>query len=113
MEIIPVSSAAAITPALSSSCGRSACAEPPSSTSGSAATDGAAAGENTDKPAARLLNPQPVIDPALGIVVTEYFNQAGQMTAQYPSAKIVDSYRIYGMHEPAGASASLPSNHVS
>ena len=46
----------------------------------------------------RLLNPQPVIDPALGIVVTEYFNRSGEMTDQYPSARAIDSYRIYGLH---------------
>ena len=47
----------------------------------------------------RLLNPQPVIDPALGIVVTEYFNRSGQMTDQYPSASAIDTYRIYGLHD--------------
>ena len=46
---------------------------------------------------ARLLNPQPTIDPALGIVVTEYFNHAGEMTNQYPTARALDSYRIHGL----------------
>ncbi len=46
----------------------------------------------------RLLNPQPVIDPALGIVVTEYFSRSGQMTEQYPSVRAIDTYRIYGLH---------------
>ncbi len=49
----------------------------------------------------RLLNPQPVIDPALGIVVTEYFSRSGQMTDQYPSARAIDTYRIYGLHGDA------------
>ncbi|MGI4745766.1 MAG: hypothetical protein ACRYGI_08860 [Janthinobacterium lividum] len=64
------------------------------------------AGKAGSVPTTRLLNPQPTIDPALGIVVTEYFNQSGELTAQYPSAKAVDSYRIYGLHDPD--SASLP-----
>ncbi len=55
---------------------------------------------------ARLLNPQPVIDPALGIVVTEYFNQSGQMTDQYPSARAIDTYRIYGLH--GGTDEQMP-----
>ena len=61
---------------------------------------GAAAAAKDPGPAApvRLLNPQPVIDPALGIVVTEYFNRSGEMTDQYPSARAIDSYRIYGLH---------------
>ncbi len=58
----------------------------------------------------RLLNPQPVIDPALGIVVTEYFNRSGEMTEQYPSVRAIDSYRIYGLHgvqdEPAAGTDS-------
>ena len=49
----------------------------------------------------RLLNPQPVIDPALGIVVTEYFNRSGQMTDQHPSARAIDTYRTYGLHGSA------------
>ncbi len=53
----------------------------------------------------RLLNPQPVIDPALGIVVTEYFNRSGQMTDQYPSARALDTYRIYGLHGDTGEPA--------
>ena len=44
----------------------------------------------------RLLNPQPVIDPALGIVVTEYFNRAGDLTSQYPTERVLENYRIYG-----------------
>jgi hypothetical protein len=59
---------------------------------------------------ARLLNPQPVIDPALGIVVTEYFNQAGAMTEQYPTAKAVETYRIYGLHRSQDAAAPDGSN---
>lgn len=58
-------------------------------------------------PATRLLNPQPTIDPALGIVVTEYFNQSGELTAQYPSARAVDSYRIYGLHDQDTASSPV------
>ena len=61
----------------------------------------------------RLLNPQPVIDPALGIVVTEYFNRSGEMTEQYPSARAIDTYRIHGLHgvqdEPAAGSDSAGS----
>lgn len=53
----------------------------------------------------RLLNPQPVIDPALGIVVTEYFSRSGQMTDQYPSARAIDTYRIYGLHGNADEAA--------
>ncbi len=49
----------------------------------------------------RLLNPQPVIDPALGIVVTEYFDQSGQMTDQHPSVRAIDTYRIYGLRGSA------------
>ena len=56
--------------------------------------------------AARLLNPSPTIDPALGIVVTEYFNRAGQMTEQYPTVKMVDSYRIYGLHPDTASRVS-------
>ena len=68
---------------------------------------GAAAAAKEPVPAVpvRLLNPQPVIDPALGIVVTEHFNRSGKMTDQYPSAQAIESYRIYGLHgvqdEPA------------
>ena len=67
-----------------------------------------------DPPAAkpgsvRLLNPQPVIDPALGIVITEYFNKAGRMTEQYPSAKAIDSYR---MHE-SGTGTAVSGRDVS
>ena len=50
----------------------------------------------------RLLNPQPVIDPALGIVVTEYFNRAGDLTSQYPTERVLDSYRIYGEGDTRG-----------
>ncbi len=61
-------------------------------------------------PPVRLLNPQPVIDPALGIVVTEYFNRSGEMTRQCPSARAIDTYRIYGLHglqdEPAAGGDS-------
>ena len=61
---------------------------------------GAAATAKDPAPAVpvRLLNPQPVIDPALGIVVTEYFNRSGEMTDQHPSTRAIDSYRIYGLH---------------
>ncbi len=67
--------------------------------------------ENVPTPApapqvpARLLNPQPVIDPALGIVVTEYFNRSGQMTDQYPSVRAIDTYRIYELHGGTGEPA--------
>lgn len=57
-------------------------------------------GKDGPVPTTRLLNPQPTIDPALGIVVTEYFNRSGELTVQYPSAKAIDSYRIYGLHGP-------------
>ena len=53
-------------------------------------------GEATPAAPVRLLNPQPVIDPALGIVVTEYFNRAGDLTNQYPTEKALENYRIYG-----------------
>ena len=53
----------------------------------------------------RLLNPQPVIDPALGIVVTEYFNRAGDLTSQYPTEKVLDNYRIHGLDGGNGTSA--------
>lgn len=69
-----------------------------SGTAASTATQIQAATTASTLPA-RLLNPQPVINPALGIVVTEYFNQAGQMTNQYPTEKMIDSYRIYGLHD--------------
>ncbi len=45
----------------------------------------------------RLLNPQPVIGPALGSVVTEYFSRSGQMMEQFPTARALDTYRIYGL----------------
>ena len=115
MEIIPVSSASAITGGSPQASGRTAPAEQASSANDSAAADASATtgAVSTTKPGGRLLNPQPVIDPALGIVVTEYFNQAGQMTAQYPSAKVVDSYRIYGLHGPATTSTPTPAVHLS
>ncbi|WP_419729026.1 hypothetical protein [Lichenicola sp.] len=115
MEIIPVSSASAITGSAGRASSRTAVAESPTGADGTAAADSSATTGSTSngKPGARLLNPQPVIDPALGIVVTEYFNQAGQMTAQYPSAKVVDSYRIYGMSGSADAGTPTPSVHVS
>lgn len=73
------------------------------------AEDAAASPSGLAGPAAatRLLNPQPTIDPALGIVVTEYFNQSGELTAQYPSARAVDSYRIYGLHDPDAATSPI------
>lgn len=64
-------------------------------------------GKDGPVPTTRLLNPQPTIDPALGIVVTEYFNKSGELTVQYPSAKAIDSYRIYGLHGPDAAAVPV------
>ena len=57
-----------------------------------------------------LLNPRPAIDPGLGIVVSEYFNREGQETDQYPTAKALDHYRIYGL---PGAAAQSGQDAVS
>ncbi len=54
----------------------------------------------------RLLNPQPVIDPALGIVVTEYFNRAGDLTNQYPTERALENYRVHGLDGTTGDAAS-------
>ncbi len=54
----------------------------------------------------RLLNPQPVIDPALGIVVTEYFNRAGNLTSQYPTERALENYRVHGLDGTTGGTAT-------
>ena len=63
---------------------------------------GGAAAPATPGAPVRLLNPQPVIDPALGIVVTEYFNRAGDLTNQYPTERALQNYRIHGLDQDVG-----------
>jgi hypothetical protein len=46
---------------------------------------------------APLLNPDPVINPSLGIVVLQYFSRAGDVTKTYPSRQQLDSYELHGM----------------
>ncbi len=60
----------------------------------------------------RLLNPQPVIDPALGIVVTEYFNRAGDLTSQYPTERALENYRVHGLDGTAGGTAAQDGANV-
>lgn len=64
-------------------------------------------GKDGHPPTTRLLNPQPSIDLAPGIVVTDYFYQSDDLTAQYPSAKAIDRYRIYGLDDSDTASAPV------
>ncbi len=49
---------------------------------------------------APLLNPDPVIDASLGIVVLQYFSNAGDLTQTFPSRQQLDSYEIYGLKGP-------------
>ena len=51
--------------------------------------------------AAPILNPDPVIDSSLGIVVLQYFSQTGDETASFPSRQQLDSYQIYGLKNGA------------
>ncbi len=46
---------------------------------------------------APLLNPDPVINSSLGIVVLQYFSQAGNVTQTFPSRQQLDTYQIYGL----------------
>ena len=68
-----------------------------------------AASAKPGAPSPRLLNPAPVLDPALGIVVTEFFNRAGDLTDQYPTRRMLEGYRIHDLPEdgapPSGSSA--------
>ena len=43
---------------------------------------------------APLLNPDPVIDAGLGIVVMQYFNRDGVVTSTTPSPRQLGSYRM-------------------
>ena len=45
----------------------------------------------------RVLNPNLHLDPGLGIVVTEYFNSLGEETQQFPTAKAIQRYQIFGL----------------
>ncbi len=49
----------------------------------------------------RLPNPQPVIDPALGVAVTEYSSRPGQVTEAVPDARAIETYRIHGLQGDA------------
>ena len=51
----------------------------------------------------RLPNPQPVIDPALGIAGTENFSRSGQVTEPVPSARAIETSRIHGLQGGADA----------
>ncbi len=46
-----------------------------------------------------ILNPDPVIDASLGIVVLQYFSQAGAITQTFPSRRQLDQYQIYGLKD--------------
>nr|WP_321986258.1 hypothetical protein [uncultured Lichenicoccus sp.] len=52
----------------------------------------------------RVLNPDMHLDPSLGIVVTEYFNQHGDETQQFPTEKAIERYQQFGMAGPGAAS---------
>lgn len=54
----------------------------------------------------RLLNPALRIDSALGLVVTEFYNDAGIVAASIPTARQLDAYRIYG--RSAGTTTPAP-----
>ncbi len=99
MQITATSAVQAVQPA-----GRAA-EDAPATGSGAAPAAGNGAAPAATGAPVRLLNPQPVIDPALGIVVTEYFNRAGDLTSQYPTEKALDNYRIHGL-DGGTASAS-------
>ncbi|WP_171033994.1 hypothetical protein [Lichenicoccus roseus] len=56
--------------------------------------------------APRVLNPDLHLDPSLGIVVTEYFNQHGDETQQFPTHKAIERYQMFGMTKTSAGSAS-------
>ncbi len=51
------------------------------------------------QPAAPILNPDPVINASLGIVVLQYFSNEGAVTQTFPSRRQLDQYQIYGLKD--------------
>ena len=49
--------------------------------------------------AAPILNPDPVINASLGIVVLQYFSNEGAVTQTFPSRRQLDQYQIYGLKD--------------
>ena len=83
MTIAPLSSLSQATPVRADADDRPAASGPTPAPSGASA--------------APLLNPDPVIDSSLGIVVLQYFSQAGDLTQTFPSRRQLDTYQIYGL----------------
>ncbi|MBO1360989.1 hypothetical protein J2D73_14465 [Acetobacter sacchari] len=46
-----------------------------------------------------LFNPASHIDPALGIVVVETYGTNGVVEDQYPTARMMEQYSLYGLHQ--------------
>jgi hypothetical protein len=64
-------------------------------------TTGRSATAGTASSPVRLLNPDPKIDPALGIVVTSYYSQDGALSYQYPTKTALAHYAVYGLPNSA------------
>ncbi|WP_428391961.1 hypothetical protein [Lichenicoccus sp.] len=52
------------------------------------------------------LNPNLHIDQELGIVVMRYLDAQGDVTVQFPAARIIEKYRVYGMQDGAPSARS-------
>jgi len=93
---------------------------PPSRPSGSTANvDGARGGQlagpivspTTSAGAAALyVNPVSRLDPALGIVVLDFYNGQGVETSSIPTQKQLESYRLHGDPAPPDPTSALPTS---
>ena len=53
-------------------------------------------------PAQPFINPDLRLDPALGLVVIEFHDQAGKLTSSIPSQRQMDAYRMHEEKPPIG-----------
>ena len=93
----PVSPSVPSSSALSSSALSSGAPGPASSRTGAPSTG------PSSSPAPLGLKPNLHIDPELGIVVMCYLNAQGDVTVQFPAARIIEKYPVYGMIEARSA----------
>ncbi|GBQ72469.1 hypothetical protein AA103196_3071 [Ameyamaea chiangmaiensis NBRC 103196] len=70
---------------------------------GAVATWGATGGAAASVDQRPILNPAQHIDPALGLVVTQFYNEAGDVTQIYPSAQAMRHYAVYGVGTSGGS----------
>jgi hypothetical protein len=93
---------------------------PLSRPSGSAANPDGARGAHQVEPvagpattagaAALYTNPVSRLDPALGIVVLDFYNEQGVETSSIPTQKQLESYRLHGDPAPPDPTSALPNS---